>query len=86
MIDIRSTTIAILFNEKSFLQILQVLLQVKQSARIHMVYNSITQCNCASVNITSKPFKVNITSKPIKSIIIYALRDICSKYTCTYLD
>ena len=61
----------ILFNEKSYLKILQVLLQANQSVRIHMVVICISSYH--TINLFESINIVNITCKPINNMLFVVL-------------
>ena len=61
----------ILFNEKSYLKIPQVLLQANQSVRIHVVVICISSYH--TVNLFKSVNNVNITCKPINNILFVVL-------------
>ena len=61
----------ILFNEKSYLKILQVLLQANQSVRMHVVVICISLYH--TVNLFESVNTVNITSKPINNMLFVVL-------------
>ena len=81
----------ILFNEKSYLKILQVLLQANQSVRIHMVVICISRYY--AVNLPESVNTVNVTCKPINNILFVVLAVsthahiwfIRTYYSCTYM-
>ena len=62
---------AILFNKKSYLKILQALLQANQSVRIHVVVICISPYQ--TVNLFKSVNIVNITCKPINNMLFVVL-------------